>query len=390
MQELRRAVSSLITLAPLLLAACAAAPAPQASRVAPPASAPARADAPAPAASRPAPAIHQETVRPQAPVHYTVHRGDTLWGIASRFFKDPWLWPQVWYDNPYIHNPHLIYPGDVITLGRAQGRPTLTITRGGTTVATTVPGTRMLRPRIERTSLAEAVPTIPYDAIEALLSKPRAMSAKQYGAAPYVLRPVDGQLLAAAPGLLYARGLGADDRPGTVYAVVRKKKALKDPENGRILAYEVLYLGRARVTASGDPTTLALQTSTREVQDGDRLVMPETGLVPAQFPLLAPKAKVRAAVIAVIGGLAEVGQYQVVVLDRGERTGLKTGDVLAIYTRSETIRDTHAHGSLSSTVGLPERRSGELVVFRAFPQVSYALVMRALRPIRIGDVVSNP
>lgn len=388
MQELRRAASSLITLAPLLLAACAAAPAPQASQPAP-ASAPARAVAPVPA-SQPAPAIRREAVRPQAPVHYTVHRGDTLWGIASRFFKDPWLWPQVWYENPYIHNPHLIYPGDVITLGRAHGRPTLTITRGGTTVATTVPGTRMLHPRIERTSLAEAVPTIPYDAIEALLSKPRAMSAKQYGAAPYVLRPVGGQLLAAAPGLIYARGLGADDSPGTVYAVVRKEKALKDPENGRILAYEVLYLGRARVTASGDPTTLALQTSTREVQGGDRLVAPETGIVPAQFPLLTPKAKVRAAVIAVIGGLAEVGQYQVVVLDRGKRTGLETGDVLAIYTRGKTIRDTHAHGSLSSTVRLPERRSGELVVFRAFPQVSYALVMRALRPIRIGDVVSNP
>ncbi|MGH8225703.1 MAG: LysM peptidoglycan-binding domain-containing protein [Gammaproteobacteria bacterium] len=321
---------------------------------------------------------------------YTVRRGDTLWGISAHFFENPWLWPEIWYENPYIANPHLIYPGDVITLGYANGHSTLTISRNGTTVATTIPGTRMLRPQIERTPLDKAVPTIPYDAISALLSKPRVMSAADYAAAPYVLRPADGQLLAAAPGLVYARGLGSDDHPGTGYAVVRQENALKDPASGRLLGYEVLYLGRASVTAAGDPSTLELQTSTREVRGGDRLVALETGVVPSQFPLLTPKTRIHAAIIDVIGGLAEVGQYQVVVLDRGTRAGLETGDVLAIYTHGKAVKDPYAHAGLSAKVRLPDRRSGELVVFRSSPEISYALVMRALRPIKIGDITTNP
>jgi len=332
-------------------------------------------------------------VKKSAPVRYVVKKGDTLWSISRHFFDSPWLWPEVWYENPAIHNPHLIYPGDVITLTNVGGKPELTVRRGGNIVRTTSPALRehMLKPKVQRTALAKAVPTIPYDAISSLLSKPRVMSAKDYARAPYVLRPVDGRMLAAAPNPVYVRGIAkSDDDTGNAFAVVRKRKPLHDPKTGKLLGFEVIYLGRGVITATGDPSTLKLQHSTQEISGGDRLVPVDTGVVPAQFPLLTPRTSIKGQVIDVVGGMEQVGQYQVIVLDRGEKAGLKTGDVLAVRKPGNTVDDPYAHGSLSGDVKLPSRRVGEAVVFRTFSEVSFALVMRATQPVRTGYSVTNP
>jgi LysM domain len=47
---------------------------------------------------------------------YTIQKGDTLWDISSKFLKDPFLWPKLWEKNPYITNPHWIYPGNQVRL----------------------------------------------------------------------------------------------------------------------------------------------------------------------------------------------------------------------------------------------------------------------------------
>ncbi len=47
---------------------------------------------------------------------YTIKKGDTLWDISAKFLKDPFLWPKLWQRNPYITNPHWIYPGNPVRL----------------------------------------------------------------------------------------------------------------------------------------------------------------------------------------------------------------------------------------------------------------------------------
>ena len=69
-----------------------------------------------------APAQTAQLIRPDAPMNYTVKRGDTLWDIAAVFLKDPWFWPEIWQINPQVANPHLIYPGDVLSLAVRRRR----------------------------------------------------------------------------------------------------------------------------------------------------------------------------------------------------------------------------------------------------------------------------
>ncbi len=382
MQGYRSILSGfMITAAAALLTACASHKPP------PPAAPPAPATSPAPVtAPAPAPETAPLPVKKTAPVRYVVKKGDTLWSISAHFFSNPWLWPEVWYENHYIADPHLIYPGDVITLKGGA----LTVSRNGTVVKSTLPF-RQLKPRITRTPLSKAVPTIPYDEISDLLSKPRVMTAEDYDKAPYVLRSVNGQMLAAAPDSVYVRGTKLKDaNTGADYAVVRKEKPLYDPNNRTLLGYEVLYMGQGRLMDTHDPAILKLTASTQEITPGNRLVAVDSGTVPAQFPLLTPKSAINGQIIDVIGGLGEVGQYQVVVLDRGSKDQLEMGDVLGIEKTGKKINDPYAQGNMHHEVELPNQHVGELVVFRVFDRVSFALVMHATHPVSIGDTVTNP
>ncbi len=65
------------------------------------------------------------------PDEYVVQDGDTLWDIAATFLKDPWYWPEVWYVNPQIDNPHLIFPGDTLALVSVGGQQRITTTSRG-------------------------------------------------------------------------------------------------------------------------------------------------------------------------------------------------------------------------------------------------------------------
>ncbi len=321
------------------------------------------------------------------PDEYTVEHGDTLWDIASTFLRDPWYWPEVWYVNPQVENPHLIYPGDVLALVTIDGRERITTVRGSS---------YRMSPQARITPLDQSIDSIPYEQIAAFLSKGLVLEKAQVKELPYILSVRGDHMIAAAGNDIYVRG-GEPAPNGTRFSVVHVGDELRDPDDGDVIGYQGIYVGEGSLSRGGDPATVALHDTNREAMAGDRLV-PETVDIPLNFFPKAPDIEVNGKIISVIGGVTQIGQYQVVVMNRGARNGLAPGDVLTVYQSGEYARDRYSTASLirkrsmfrGEKVKLPDEPAGTVMIFKVYDRIAYGLVMEATSALHILDAVRNP
>jgi LysM repeat protein len=332
--------------------------------------------------SVPAPA---PVLNPSAPKSYTVKRGDTLWGISSMFLRDPWLWPEIWYVNPRIENPHLIYPGDVLALAYgADGRPQVQVVQGGPA---------RLEPRLRSSPLDGAIPTIPYSAIAAFLSRPAVLSIDQVRHSPHVLTFREEHQAGGTGHEFYVSDLNA--APNARFTVMHVGEAVRDPDNGEMVGYQGIYTATAVITRPGNPAKGLLTDSARETLRGD-LVLAAMGETPPSLTLRAPHHEVRGRIMSVIDGVRLIGQYDVVLINRGTRDGIDAGDILAIDNVGGTVRDsgvgydTGFGFGAGHDVRLPNERAGTLLLFKSYEHMSYGLVVGESNPVRVADVVRNP
>ncbi len=324
-------------------------------------------------------------LNPDHPQRYTVVRGDTLWHIAGRFLRNPWDWPKLWRANPDIKNPDLIYPGDTIVLGYDGGRPYLALRRGGD------PGTasaEKLQPQVRTTPIERAVPIIHYETIRPFLTSPKVVSQAEIDAAPYVVSLTSNRLIGGTGDTIYVRGLPADARTAA-YTVFRPDSPLKDPETKADLGYDALYIADSRLVAPGDPATLRIKRSVREVLVGDRLLpVTEEQLALDYFPHPAPK-HVRGRILKVLDGVSRIGQYNIVAVSAGRADGLEKGHVLKVWRHGDKVFDNVVQRR-GEWLTLPDTEAGWILIFRPFERVSYGIVMKAVQAIRIGDLVTSP
>ncbi|MAK90838.1 MAG: peptidoglycan-binding protein [Oceanospirillaceae bacterium] len=328
------------------------------------------------------------TLKADAPQTYVVKKGDTLWGISERFTSDPWQWPEIWYQNDQIKNPHLIYPGDEIGLVEINGETRLTVTRRGDASRTykMSPGTVKMQPTARVEPIESAIPAIPQDAIQGFLKHHRVVELEDLDKAPRVLAGADGRLIMGAGGKVYARG-DFGDEVANAYGIYRKGQVYVDPETEEVLGLEATEIGVGSVAGKeGNIATLLLERTAQQVSIGDVLLPTDDRELISNYYPRAPKGKLTGEILAVDGGVSQVGQFDVVVLNRGERDGLEPGSVLLIMKKGEIVYDRIK----DEQVRLPSERAGSLMVFLTYEKMSYALIMRANRPLRIGDEVVNP
>lgn len=381
-------------------------------------------------------------VNPDHPDKYVVVKGDTLWDISARFLEQPWRWPEIWKVNPQIENPHLIYPGDVVSLYYVDGQPVLGVNREE--VASAEGRNVKLSPQIRSTEHAEAIHSIPIDAIQPFLKRPLVLDDNEMEYWPYVVSSYDQHLIATTGNTIYVRGITDEDAERS-YSIYRKGKPYLDPssdDNKRsVLGYEAIYVGDAVLEESGDPASLLVTGVDREILVGDRLVPQSDEDISAEFIPRPVGTDIDGKILSVVDGVSQIGQFQIIVLNLGNEQGVEPGNVIGIYQSGKTVKDkigpnlvknekdkmaemdayensnpsdvqrtlkkiTGVPGAIAEKfdnafphfankqvktedVKLPEEYVGVAMIFRTFNKVSYALVMETQGAVHVMDTVKN-
>ncbi|MDT3485056.1 LysM peptidoglycan-binding domain-containing protein [Stenotrophomonas maltophilia] len=345
------------------------------------------------------------------PDTYVVRKGDTLWDIAARFLQKPWLWPEIWQANPQIANPHLIYPGDVLSLAYLD-RVTVAAQPGPRQEAPidAIP-LAQVEPFLKQLSVVDSIEQLPY---VAGLEEERLRATS--GHAVYV-RLADAQVgqrwAVVRPTVRYAQPKPTEDLTANGDVTPGSGNLWRDysaPNHRRgVLGYELAQVATGTIThvAGGkvEASTLVLDKNEggREVRAGDRLVPIEAKPYDLQFVPHVPAAGVEGVdvrVLAVTDMFTAGGPRDVIAISAGRTQGVDNGTVFSLWRpgrhvahRMKYPNSSRSDDSLSTGAGrvsLPDEYAAHAMVFRTFDNVSYALVMQGVKPVRVGYNALHP
>ena len=361
------------------------------------------------------------SVRSDHPDEYVVVRGDTLWDISGRFLDKPWQWPAIWHANPQINNPHLIYPGDVISLVYIDGVPQLRLRRGGPVKLS--PGIRVVD---------EPIKGVPFDRIKPFIRDIRVLSPSEFEGLPYIVANNELRMTATVSDTTYARGLNAREgeefivaRLTSIYdsfgkpAEIRRVNPPRQWEWERVqnvwdsndhvfdptrpwdrkpknpIGYEMVEISRVRVTQAGDISVLDILQDRTEVKAGDFILpVSDMGYDKVFYPNAMDRVPEGLRVLATSGQKAGVGLYQIVAINAGSRQGLETGHMFSAFRQGRDVEDRTGYrwGSFSkeAEVRLPDVYDGLVMVFRTFDDISYGMVVSGKRVVESYDALRHP
>lgn len=335
----------------------------------------------------------QLEIRENAPDRHVVVKGDTLWDISAKFFKDPWKWQQIWgLNKDTIKDPHWIYPGDVVFLDRTTG--TLRVgevppqpAAANTTTSVEENNIVKISP-LARTVPSDhnSIPAIPLSEIGPFLSKPLVVENDDPATTPTLVGTYEQRELLSTSDIAYAKNLPSDK--GTAWQIFRFGKKLTDPDTNEVLGHEVIYLGDATVEKFGNLSEVRISKAISEIAKGDYLAPAQAspGFANSYLPH-APEARISAKIISMYGGIDQAGQNAIVTINKGTRDGLENGHVLALYQKGEVLKSGRI---FTPNTTLPDMRYGLIFVFRTFHKVSYALVLQTRLPVQLFDTAQTP
>jgi hypothetical protein len=309
---------------------------------------------------------------------HQVERGDTLWDLSSRYLNTPWYWPKVWSYNPQLTNPHWIFPGNEVRFypGDANLPTAVDVSSDDLDIGDelVIPG------QVDDDELVKTV-----GAINAAESVGRSVWTAYSG----FLDPASDRLTGRIDDAFSPRyqlddfdrvyiELRAPAETGERLAIYRRERKVNHPVTGASLGYMVSLIGQVEITENTPDVTVATITdSYRPAQRGDyvgplpeywgRRVQPTPNQVEAEGYIVETLADL----------ITLVGEYQMVLLDRGRADGLQVGNILTVYARGDAYT--------GRTQNLPLERVGRVMVLDLQETGSTGVVLSSARALDVGD-----
>lgn len=342
------------------------------------------------------------TLKAGHPESYVVKKGDTLWDISAAFLNDPWKWPRLWDVNPQIANPHLIYPGDQLTLVFVDGQPRLV--RNGDMVGSAKPHVKK-SPEGRIIAKSNAIPAVDLALIEQYLVQNRVVATDWLAEQPMVLAGESPSRHHIVGDVIY---IDAELPMNQKYGVYERGREFFNKASGEAIGQEAILASTGQVVESGKVSKIKLLTSFRETKAGFRVMpMESDSLMSAYFTPKPAELKTPAVVLAIESKMREAGKLDVVYLDKGTQDGVEPGVVFSIYRDGEVIvinndgmpvpaTERTAYDNLMASVSsdraiqMPDIYHGKLLVFKVFDKASLGLIVSTERPVRVDDKLIAP
>lgn len=259
----------------------------------------------------------RDTLEREIGVYYTVQKGDTLWDVSKRFSDSPWLWPELWKENPHIANPHIINPGEKLRL--FYNRETDLILEEKTGDNKSIAQSKEV---VKKILIYYNYPSI--DSVGFVRKEPIAPNGS-------IFKVKNDKVLISVGDLIYIKPeSNSNFTPGTKYIVYRMLDPLINQETEKLIGYQHYLTGIVEIKSSEPLYVIAeVIKSFKEIGIND-LLMP---YIPksSHIPVIESVKGIEGTIIASEEKRELIGDNTVVYIDKGEADGLKPGQFYSIF-----------------------------------------------------------
>jgi len=306
------------------------------------------------------------------PLTYTVQKGDTLWDICEKVYGDADLWPKLWEMNPFITNPHLLKPGDVITL--LEGVPVLK----------TAPVSMAKKPSAPKISAPAAAPPGAYDlSLLKNLDGLGYLSMSEVVPEGIIVSGEGDKIMLGAGDALFVQLNGSGAAAGDRFTICNISPLLKDPVTTEDLGYLVTFLGRIRILEQIKTNLFkaVIEKSFKTIRKGDPLL--KYAPVSPCIELTKGPDGLTTYIAAIEEQKVMVGQYTTVYFPKGAAQGIRQGQIFQILQRRE-VEIPGKKKQSKETTSLPDAVLGYCLVMSTTANTGTGVVMSAKRDIPNG------